>query len=58
METTAGLDLRGMARFLLLSPPSKHARWLGGSTAGPSHSETSATEFAVLQRALFRITVW
>ena len=39
MVTTAVSSLRAMAWFLLLIAH-KHACWLGGSTAGPSHSET------------------
>src|SRR5262249_4009198 len=38
--TIAVLNLRSMVWFLLLiATHDKHARWLGGSTAGPSHSE-------------------
>jgi hypothetical protein len=44
MVTTAVSNLRGMAWFLLLIAH-KHARWLGGSTAGPSHSRTWRRKF-------------
>jgi hypothetical protein len=41
MVTTAVSNLRGMGVFLLLIAPHNYARGVGGSTAGPSHSETS-----------------
>ena len=43
------LSFSDMACPLSSVPLASFACWRGGSTAGPSHSETFATKFAVLQ---------
>ena len=51
MVTAVAFDLRGMAWCSFAGLPHQHARWRGGSTAGPSHSQTSKRAVAQFQTA-------
>src|SRR5262249_25349537 len=52
------VEYLGHGMLLCLRWPASLARWQGGSTAGPSHSETLAAEFAVVHKAASPRAVW